>query len=157
MGGANSKYKDEQIIEYLRTLREGDVLTAVGNHGDFTMGKRYTIEADDDGDLYVTDDSDCVRYIFVGDDFGYSVLRLLNEGTFEIPTQTIAPFYASIRQIVEVESGGIPYKSVTVRVDSAGFAELEALEARSFKSRTLAALYAQRAEIQTQIDELEAV
>lgn len=151
-----TKYTDEQIIEYLRTLRKGDVLTAVdGVHDDFTTGKRYTIEADEDDDLYVTDDSDYDRYVSVSGNFEYSVRRLLVGGVFEIPSPANATpetFYASIRQIIEIGS----YRSVTVRVDDAGFAELEALEHRSVKSRELAGLYKQRDAIQAEIVALEA-
>lgn len=153
-----TKYTDEQIIEYLRTLREGDELTAVKDyHGDFSEGRQYTVKEDGDGDLYIDDNDVYGSYVFVGTDYDCSVLRRFVDGTFEIPSQSNAPFYASIRQIVEIESGGKPYKSVTIRVDDAGFAELEALESRSFDSRLLADLYAKRNEIQAEIDALEAV
>ena len=152
-----AKYTDEQIIDYLRTLREGDVLTAARNDEYFTEGKRYSVDVDCDGDLRILDDGGDSDYVRLRSGYDHCVADYIREGIFEIPTPAPDYFYASIRQIAEINSGGIPYKSVTVRVDDAGFAELEALEARSYKSRELAGLYAKRAEIQAQIDELEAV
>lgn len=152
-----TKYTDEEIIAYLKTLREGDVLTAVGGRDDITIGKRYTIEKDSDGDIFIEDDDGGDNYVRINVDYEYNVARLFRGGIFEIPSQSSAPFYASIRQTVEIESGDKPYKSVSVRVDDAGFAELEALESRSFDSRLLADLYAKRDELQAQIDALEAV
>lgn len=153
-----TKYTDEQIIAYLRTLREGDVLTAVADDGDFTAGRLYDVGVDSDGDLRIEDNYGGTHYVNIGGDFDCSLAVDFHEGIFEIPTPANAApdsIYVSIRQIAEITSGGIPYKSVTVRVDDAGFAELEALESRSFNTRKLARLYAERAEIQAEIDALE--
>ena len=147
-----TKYTDEQIIEYLRTLREGDVLTAVSDSRYLAEGKRYVVTADSDGDLRITDRDGDPDYVRIGVGYDFDVAERIRDGVFEIPTQAAESSYVSIRQIAEIESGGTTYKSVSVRVDDAGFAELEALEVRSFTSRKLAGLYAQRAEIQAEID-----
>jgi len=152
-----TKYTDEEIIAYLKTLREGDVLTAVRNEDIYyTKGATYEIRADEDGDLYVHDNDDTFEYVKIGERFDEEIADYIAAGIFEIPTPLAESIYVSIRQIAEIHPGGIPYKSVIVRVDDAGFAELEALEHRSVKSRELAGLYAQRAELQAEIDRLEA-
>lgn len=152
-----AKYTDEEIIAYLRTLREGDVLTAVADGRYITEGERYVVNTNSDGDLRISDDDGDPDYVRCDGSYDGCVADYIRDGIFEIPTSATDSLYVHLRQVVEVESGGKSYKNVTVRVDDAGFVELEALEARAFNSRTLAALYAQRAEIQTQIDELEAV
>ena len=147
-----AKYTDEENIAYLRTLREGDVLTAVADSDEYyTEGKQYVVEKDDDGDLYVMNNFVNSDYVNVGDDYNHEFSYFIREGIFEIPTPTPDSFYVQLRQVVGLDSEGAATKSVTIHVDDAGFAELEALERRSFKSRELAGLYAQRAEIQAEI------
>lgn len=154
-----AKYTDEEIIAYLRTLREGDVLTAVKSDEDasYTTGRRYSVSMDDNSDLCVRDNDGFGFNVNKGGEYVSGLFFFLRKGTFEIPSPLAESIYVSIRQIAEIHPGGIPYKSVTVRVDDAGFAELEGLEHRSVKSRELAGLYARRAEIQAEIDRFGAL
>lgn len=152
-----TKYTDEEIIAYLRTLREGDVLTAAKSDKRFTAGGKYVAEADEDGDLIIRNNYDGGRYVHLGDNYKCRVFGYIREGIFEIPTQS-KPFALAIMQSIETGqyAAGTHYH-VNVSVNEAGLAKLRDLEAGSLKAEELAHLYAERGEIQRKIDEMEAV
>lgn len=150
-----SKYTGEEIIAYLKTLREGDTLTAVMKGRWYTAGKTYQVEADSDGDLRVKDDEDCDSYVNIGDEYDCSFANDVQCGIFDIPSTK--PFKLGIAQTIDSGQYGVnTYYHVSVTVDEAGLAKLRELEAESLKTSELSQLYAERVEIQRKIDGLEA-
>ncbi|MET3658489.1 hypothetical protein [Sporosarcina psychrophila] len=155
-----TKYTDEEIIAYLKTLREGDVLTAVKSFNEasvFKSGRRYEVRADMAGDLFVYCDSrHSKHFVNIGVDYGRYVASIFSRGIFEIP----APATVDKPFLIDISSYTVsPYNgtySIEIQADGAGLAQLFELEARGNTSRNLAALYAKRAELQVEIDRLEA-
>lgn len=153
-----TKYTDEQIIAYLKTLREGDVLTAVKDKdGEYTAGSKYVAKLDNDGDLCIEDEGISSDYIRIGRVYDNYVHEMFKAGVFEIPTQVSeAPFELTITQTYPTDVfDDKAYYIVHASVDGAGLARLQALEAESKRAGKLAELYAKREEIQAQIEEAE--
>lgn len=153
-----TKYADEQIIEYLRTLREGDVLTAVKDlPEEYTKGWRYYVSEDGGGDLRLIDDNGLFNYVRIGGSFDCSDAVLFRDGIFEIPTQTNAePFEISITQTYPTDVfDDKSYYIVHATADGTGLERLQALSAEGKRTSELARLIAQRDEIQRKIDDLE--
>ncbi|WP_060210531.1 hypothetical protein [Sporosarcina koreensis] len=153
-----TKYTDEQIIAYLKTLREGDVLTAVKDKGgEYTAGSKYVAKLDNDGDLYIKNDNISSDYIRIGSTYVCYVFVRFQTGVFEIPAQVNdAPFELTITQTYPTDVfDDKAYYIVHASVDGAGLVRLQALEAESKRAGVLAELYAKRDAIQTQIRSLE--
>lgn len=149
-----ANYTDEEIIAYLKTLKEGDVLIAVEDdkEDDITKGKSYKVRSDGDGDLEFTDDFPYDRFINVGKDYQDDVFELFKRGLFEIPTKSTDKFYVEISD--RGEFGDSDTALMLIYVDKAGHERMLALEKDSVKTAELAALYEQQAELQRKIDAL---
>lgn len=153
-----TKYTDEQIIAYLKTLREGDVLIAARDGDYYTEGDRYAVSKDLDGDMHISDDGDNPVYVNMGDSYDICVARRIRDGIFEIPAQASAkPFELTITQAYPTAVfDDKSYYIVHASVDGAGLERLRALEAEGKRASVLAELYAKRGALQAQIDDLEA-
>jgi len=152
-----TKYTDEEIIAYLKTLREDDVLTANKSfETEYTAGDHYRVRKDEDGDLYIRDNDRFRDYISVGNDYRNYVDDMVREGVFEIPTpaSAVKPFHLEITSYT-LEAYHTD-RNITVIADDVGLARLIELEAEGKKSRNIAVLYAKRTEVQAEIDRLEA-
>lgn len=151
-----TKYTDEEIIAYLKTLREGDVLTATKTDDSFTKGRHYVVSKDKHDDLRLRRDLGGAAFIHIGADYRRSVHARFRLGIFEIPTPAIAskPFHIDITSYTLESHSATQY--IEIEADGAGLARLFELEAEGKRSRDLVHLYAKRAELQADIDRLEA-
>lgn len=150
-----TKYTDEQIIAYLRTLREGDVLTAVADSDEYyTAGKRYTVEKDSDGDKYVTDNESDRDYVNYSEGYREDFYEYVRDGIFDIPAQSTG--YIEIDSVIHNGTSDDRRRySIRITANEAGYEAIRALEADSVKSEALAQLKAERDALQAQIDEIE--
>lgn len=152
-----AKYTDGQIIAYLKTLREGDVLTAVktDDDGNYTAGRRYVVSKVG-GDLRVADNDGYKFSVNQGGYYKSGIFEYIREGIFEIPSQAnaVKPFHIDITSYtIETQCSA---HEIEIVADAAGLARLFELEAEGKKSRDLDHLYARRDAIQADIDALEA-
>lgn len=151
-----TKYTDEQIIAYLRTLREGDVLTAVKDDMYITKGERYIVVSDLDGDLGISDDDGDLEYVRIKDGYNFRVFDYIRDGIFEIKAQSTG--YIEIESVIQNGSSDDRRRySIRITANEAGYEAIRALEADSVKAEALAQLKAERDALQAQIDDLEAV
>ncbi len=76
-----TKYTREQVIEKLQKLKAGDELVGVKDY--YTEGRRYKIEADDFGDLYVIDDGGSRGHVCVDGEYGHAIAREIMNGMLD--------------------------------------------------------------------------
>lgn len=147
-------YRQSDIIKYIKTLRDGDVVRPVISRHDFTAGYGYLIRKDNDGDLYVSDDTDCRIFVNIGGECDSDFLSLIEDGVFVVPNTP--PFFLQIDNMSHEDAGdGSPIFYVTITADKAGMEKLEELDKESSTSIELARLLAKKAEIDAQIKKLQ--
>lgn len=150
-----TKLTDEQIIEKLKELREGDVLIGAGVGGSYVDGKTYKVFADEAGDLLVENEYGNRNFVNIGKDFERLAFRRIKEGDLRFEESAKIKRFIIDNAIGFGRPFGCTTLTVTIKTDEAGFERLQALEKEVADSVTIARLREQKADIERQISEIE--
>lgn len=100
-----TKYSEDEVVSFLKTLKLGDCLTCVKQGRGFVLNCVYEVKEDNLGGLFITDSHGNKGYIGLGGRYAGNVYDSYIDGIFSIPQKDKEEEEEIISVIVSTKDG----------------------------------------------------